>query len=153
MGYDPQFYEPLYGDNPYRHMRPQMQPRRTMPQIIGDQLIKVTGEAGVDALATNMGANSRAAAFDANDDIFYVITTDGAAYPTKERFRFYKDEPEPQQQGSYATQADLIALQGELNKFREDMKGAMQYVQQLIQGTEPRNAAVPAKTASADTEL
>lgn len=53
------------------YVRPQayMPQQMRRPQISGDQLIKVTGSAGVNALASAMDANSRVAAFDANDDI------------------------------------------------------------------------------------
>lgn len=143
MGYEPNYYTPMYGDtNPYRNMTPQMmQPRRQLPQIMGDQLIKVTGEAGVVALANTMAPNSRAAAFDANDDILYIITTDGAAYPSWQTFRFSLLEKEQQPPTAYATQDDLNAL-------RTEMKEAFELVKQLIQGGEPRPQAVPPKSTA-----
>ena len=146
MGYDPQYYNPLYGDNPYRQMTPQMmQQRRPMqPQFVGDQLIKVSGEASIMALANNMGPNSRLAAFDANEDVLYIITTDGAAYPSWQTFDFFLRDNAPLPAPDYATQEDL-------NSLRTEMKEAFELVQQLIQSGKPRSTAVPATTAK--TEL
>lgn len=68
------FDNSFYGGNyqsavPYTRPQTYMPQQMRRPQISGDQLIKVTGSAGVNALASAMDANSRVAAFDANDDI------------------------------------------------------------------------------------
>lgn len=148
MGYDPQYYNPLYAENPYRQMTPQMmQQRRSMqPQFVGDQLIKVSGEASIMALANNMGPNSRLQAFDANDDFFYIITTDGAGYPSWQTYDFFlRDNAQP-------TQAGYVS-QEEFNKFKEDIKEVLENVQQLIQGGKSRSTAVPTKVTAAEFEL
>lgn len=148
MGYDPQYYNPLYAENPYRQMAPQMmQQRRTMqPQFVGDQLIKVSGEASIMALANNMGPNSRLQAFDANDDFFYIITTDGAGYPSWQTYDFFLRDNAPQPAPDYATQEDL-------NSLRTEMKEAFELVKQLIQGGKSRSTAVPTKSTAAEPEL
>ena len=141
MGYEPNYYTPMYGDtNPYRNMAPQMmqQRRHMQPQFMGDRLIKVSGEASIMNLANDMGPNSRLDAFDANDDILYIITTDGAGYPSWQTYRFSLLEKEQQPLTAYATQDDLNAL-------RTEMKEAFELVKQLIQGGEHRPQAVPPK--------
>lgn len=143
MSFEPNFYNPMYGDNPYRQMTPQMmQQRRPMqPQVVGDQLIKVSSEASIMALANNMGPNSRLAAFDANEDILYIITTDGAAYPSWQTYDFFlrSDAPLPVQ--DYATQEDLTSL-------RKEMKEAFELVKQLVQGGEPHDSPVSQKSTA-----
>lgn len=148
MSFEPNFYNPMYGDNPYRQMAPQMmQQRRPMqPQFVGDQLIKVSGEASIMALANNMGPNSRLQAFDANDDFFYIITTDGAGYPSWQTYDFFPRNNAPLPAQDYATQEDL-------NSLRTEMKEAFELVKQLIQGGKSRNTSVPTKVSAAESEL
>lgn len=148
MSFEPNFYNPMYGDNPYRQMAPQMmQQRRPMqPQFVGDQLIKVSGEASIMALANNMGPNSRLQAFDANDDFFYIITTDGAGYPSWQTYDFFLRNNAPLPAPDYATQEDL-------NSLRTEMKEAFELVKQLIQGGKSRNTSVPTKVSAAESEL
>lgn len=59
------------------------QPWRQMMQT---QLIRVTGLEG--AKAYQMSANSVVPLFDANEDIMYIKSTDGAGFPTIRTFSF-----------------------------------------------------------------
>lgn len=134
------FDNSFYGGNyqsavPYTRPQAYMPQQMRRPQISGDQLIKVTGSAGVNALASAMDANSRVAAFDANDDILYVVTTDGAAYPTVQAFRFapyVEAAPEPEKEPVY---------RDEFDSFKNELKEAMENVKQLIQGKPSRKSA------------
>jgi hypothetical protein len=120
---------------PYTRPQAFMPQQMRRPQISGDQLIKVTGNAGVNALANAMDANSRVAAFDANDDILYVVTTDGAAYPTVQAFRFspyVQPGPEPEKEPVY---------RDEFDSFKNELREAMENVKQLIQSKPNRSTA------------
>lgn len=120
---------------PYTRPQAFMPQQMRRPQISGDQLIKVTGNAGVNALANAMDANSRVAAFDANDDILYVVTTDGAAYPTVQAFRFspyVQPGPEPEKEPVY---------RDEFDSFKNELREAMENVKQLIQIKPNRSTA------------
>lgn len=61
----------------------------------GMQLIRVTGMDG--AKAYQMPPNSVVPLFDADNDIMYVKSTDGAGFPTIRAFAFQpvEDKPEP----------------------------------------------------------
>lgn len=66
------------------------------PQQPVDNLIRVTGLDG--AKAYQLPPNSSIALFDANDDVMYIKTTDGAGFPSIRAFRFSPIEttqPEP----------------------------------------------------------
>ena len=125
---------------PYTRPQAFMPQQMRRPQISGDQLIKVTGNAGVNALANAMDANSRVAAFDANDDILYVVTTDGAAYPTVQAFRFspyVQPGPEPDKEPVY---------RDEFDSFKNELREAMENVKQLIQN-KPSHSTAAAEPA------
>lgn len=125
---------------PYSRPQAFMPQQMRRPQISGDQLIKVTGNAGVNALANAMDANSRVAAFDANDDILYVVTTDGAAYPTVQAFRFspyVQPGPEPEKEPVY---------RDEFDSFKNELREAMENVKQLIQN-KPSHSTAAAEPA------
>lgn len=68
----------MYGYNNYPQQLYPMQGRTELP--------KVNGLDG--ARAYPMPPNSTAAAFDASDDIMYIIKTDSACYPSVRRFSF-----------------------------------------------------------------
>ena len=125
---------------PYTRPQAFMPQQMRRPQISGDQLIKVTGSAGVNALAAAMDANSRGAAVDANDDILYVVTTDGAAYPTVRAFRFtpyVEAAPEPEKEPVY---------RDEFDSFKNELREAMENVKQLIQN-KPKPSTAAAEPA------
>lgn len=77
----------------------------------GGQIVRVNGYPG--AQAYQMGANAAAALFDANDDYFYVKSTDGAGFATIRKFRFYPcDDQEQPQGGEYVTRKEFDELKG-----------------------------------------
>lgn len=88
-----------------------------------EQLIRVNGIDG--AKAFNMGANSTVALFDANEDIMYIKSTDGAGFPSIRVFGFKEIIDKPQTQiaeGQYVTVE-------EFNKFKEEVQ---RYGEQFI---------------------
>ena len=90
--------------------RAQMQPG--MQQ--GMQLIRVTGIDG--AKAYQMPPNSVVPLFDADNNIMYVKSTDGAGFPTIRAFAFQpvEDKPEPVQQ--YVTRDEFDAAMKHLRE-------------------------------------
>lgn len=70
-------------------------------------LIKVTGLEG--AKAYQMQPNSVVALFDANNDIFYVKSTDGAGFPTIRAFSFTPYNVE-QNHTEYVTRSEFNQL-------------------------------------------
>lgn len=90
--------------------RAQMQPG--MQQ--GMQLIRVTGMDG--AKAYQMPPNSVVPLFDADNDIMYIKSTDGAGFPTIRAFAFQpvEDKPEPVQQ--YVTRDEFDAAMKHLRE-------------------------------------
>lgn len=90
----------------------QFQQRAQMQQ--GMQLIRVTGMDG--AKAYQMPPNSVVPLFDADNDIMYVKSTDGAGFPTIRAFAFQpvEDKPEPVQQ--YVTRDEFDAAMKHLRE-------------------------------------
>lgn len=85
--YNPYTYTPSPTQqltNPYS--RTYVPPVTQMPQQPVDNLIRVTGIDG--AKAYQLPANSTVALFDANNDIMYIKTTDGAGFPSIRAFSF-----------------------------------------------------------------
>lgn len=86
------------------------------------QLVKVTGMEG--ARAYQMPPNSVAPLFDANEDILYVKSTDGAGFPTIRRFSF-APMPDGDVSAQYVTRVEFDrAIEG----IREAMSNARQPV-------------------------
>lgn len=86
------------------------------------QLVKVTGMEG--ARAYQMPPNSVAPLFDANEDILYVKSTDGAGFPTIRRFSF-TPVPDGDVSSQYVTRVEFDrAIEG----IREAMSNAKQPV-------------------------
>lgn len=73
------------------------------------QLNRVNGIEGARALATRMPPNSQSPAFDGNEDIMYIVTTDSAGYPTIEKYSFTKidDRPESQLMTNFVTRKEF----------------------------------------------
>lgn len=94
----------MYTYNPYDMQRYQQ------------NLIRVTGIEG--AKAYQMPPNSVVALFDANEDMFYVKSSDGAGFPTIRSFKF--EEVVPTQ----------MSVANENYVTKKEMK---EYVEQLIQ--------------------
>lgn len=84
------------------------------PQRNTLQLIRVTGMEG--AKAYQMPPNSVVPLFDANNDIMYVKSTDGAGFPTIRTFAFQpiENEQEPEQQ--YVTREEFDAAMKHLRE-------------------------------------
>lgn len=70
------------------------------------QLNRVNGIEGARALAARMSPNSQAPAFDGNDDIMYIVTTDSAGYPTIERYGFTRIDDRPTE-AQYVTRKEF----------------------------------------------
>lgn len=105
-------------------------------------LIRVTGIEG--ARAYQMGPNSSVPLFDANDDIFFVKSTDGAGFPTIKAFRFA-----PVEATAMPATNDFITRE-EFEKFKEAVlnvqqqqsptpNNPMQFIQQFRQQMAGKN--------------
>ena len=99
-------YQPMY--QPY-------QPTWTGQQLVQQYqqpvngLVSVTGIEG--ARAYQLPPNSSMPLFDANEDVFYVKTTDAGGYPTIRRFTFRPDEPAQSAPApAYVTREEFDAL-------------------------------------------
>jgi hypothetical protein len=119
------------GFNPYGTMNYQF-PNQN------EGLVRVTGIEG--AKAYQMRANSVAALFDANDDLFYIKTTDGAGFPSYRIFKFQEIHNYPQQNNGFTGQNSDFVTRQEFNAFKELITNGKQSV-----STEPTaNNNVPA---------
>lgn len=110
--------------NPYAALMAQ-QPYYNQPQMMNNQpimqqqepiqnLIRVNGIDG--AKAYQMPANSTAALFDANNDILYVKSTDGAGFPSIRTFSF----TEVKEQQQETTHVDYISRE-EFENFKKEL--------------------------------
>lgn len=88
------FNVPSYNQNPMQNL----------PQ---QQLVQVNGIEG--AKAYQLGINSSVALFDTKENILFVKTTDGAGYPTINKFRLSKEE-ELENNLEYVTKTEFDAL-------------------------------------------
>lgn len=91
------------------------------------QLVKVTGMEG--ARAYQMPPNSVAPLFDANEDILYVKSTDGAGFPTIRRFSF-TPMPDGDVSAQYVTRVEFDRA---IEAIREAMGNAKQPVSEQSQ--------------------
>lgn len=110
----------------------------------GQQLIRVTGIEG--AKAYQMGPNSVVPLFDADNDVMYVKSTDGAGFPTIRTFSFTPVEQAPSPDGKYVTH-------DELNSVLADIREMIANAQQPVSAAEPATAKPAArsrKSASGD---
>jgi hypothetical protein len=97
----------MYPNNRYNQMSMQnYQPNH--PQSLN--LIRVTGIDG--AKAYQMPPNSVVPLFDAENDIMYVKSTDGAGFPTIKTFAFTPYEISQQSNNDYVTRAEFEELKG-----------------------------------------
>lgn len=100
----------MFGNyNPYMPQPFTMDPQRNQMQ-----LIRVTGMEG--AKAYQMPPNSVVPLFDADNDIMYVKSTDGAGFPTIRTFAFQpiENKQEPEQQ--YVTREEFDAAMKHLRE-------------------------------------
>lgn len=101
----------MYGGMGYQTFQPGTAQQFAMNQMqdyqqrMGMQLIRVTGMDG--AKAYQMPPNSVVPLFDADNDIMYVKSTDGAGFPTIRAFTFQPiEDPQPQDQ-QYVTRVEF----------------------------------------------
>ena len=90
-----------------QYYNPQMNNQQIYPQIQTQNLIRVNGIEG--AKAYQMSANSIVSLFDANDDIMYIKSTDGAGFPSIRTFSFteVKEQNKPIQQVDYISREEF----------------------------------------------
>ena len=105
-------YANLLAQNQYYN--PQMNNQQIYPQIQTQNLIRVNGIEG--AKAYQMSANSIVSLFDANDDIMYIKSTDGAGFPSIRTFSFteVKEQNKPAQQVDYISREEFEEFKKEL---------------------------------------
>lgn len=105
--------------------------RGVSPAIQGPQLDKVNGIDSARAFPTK--PNSMVAIFDANDDVFYIKTTDSNNFATLRRFRFYEEPEESIQQSSgYVTKE-------EFDKFKEEILNGEQSIRKNANNWKPKS--------------
>lgn len=129
---------PYYRPNIYQP-QPMPQPMEQMPPIQATGIIKVNGRAGAEAFHMN-APNAMAALFDANEDIFYLKTTDGAGYPTVEAYSFTRLAD-----AAPTAQTEDFICREEFEKFKTDLEEAIRNVQQSVQR---KTTAVKASAAT-----
>ena len=91
-----------------------MNNQQFLPQIQTQNLIRVNGIEG--AKAYQMSANSIVSLFDANEDIMYIKSTDGAGFPSIRTFSFteVKEQNKPIQQVDYISREEFEEFKKEL---------------------------------------
>lgn len=97
-----------------QYYNPQMNNQQFLPQIQTQNLIRVNGIEG--AKAYQMSANSIVSLFDANEDIMYIKSTDGAGFPSIRTFSFteVKEQNKPIQQVDYISREEFEEFKKEL---------------------------------------
>ena len=97
-----------------QYYNPQMNNQQFLPQIQTQNLIRVNGIEG--AKAYQMSANSIVSLFDANEDIMYIKSTDGAGFPSIRTFSFteIKEENKPAKQVDYISREEFEEFKKEL---------------------------------------
>lgn len=125
-GYIPnmQAYQNPYAQNITPGMQMNMQGNPT-----NSGLIRVTGIDG--AKAYQMQPNSVVALFDANEDIMYIKSADGAGFPTIRTFKFIPYEETQQTM----TAGDFISRE-EFESFKKEVQG---YAEQFVSATDKRS--------------
>lgn len=144
--YQPYNVQSAYG-NMYGGIQPtQYQPTYTQPvaqvqQQPVDNLIRVTGLDG--AKAYQMPPNSVVPLFDANNDIMYIKSTDGAGFPSIRAFSFAPIEAAVQEpnQGDYVQRSEFEELAAQVR----GLLGGEQSVrkQPAVTGTKSRKQSDP----------
>lgn len=126
-------YQPYYNSGQY------MPGFQNSYQIQPNQLIRVNGMDG--AKAYQMSPNSTVALFDANEDIMYIKSSDGAGFPTIRTFSFKEILPEA------SSAAPNYISREEFENFKAEV---LNYAQQLVskqrnQGEQPRRSQESSK--------
>ena len=100
--------------NPYVALMGYNQNMYTPQAETPQNLIRVNGIDG--AKAYQMSANSTVALFDANEDVMYIKTTDGAGFPSLRTFNFVEITQNEKSTGSQ----DYISRQ-EFEEFKKEL--------------------------------
>ena len=105
-------YANLLAQNQYYN--PQMNNQQIFPQEQTQNLIRVNGIEG--AKAYQMSANSIVSLFDANEDIMYIKSTDGAGFPSIRTFSFteVKEENKTEKKVDYISREEFEEFKKEL---------------------------------------
>ena len=87
----------------------------------GDCLQKVNGQES--AVNYRMNPNSRAALFDANADIFYIVTSDASGMNTVQAFSFAPYKPAESKSEQFVTKE-------EFDKFKEEILDGKHFIRE-----------------------
>lgn len=137
MAYYNSPYQGMPYNNPYMDRLNAMTmgaqpPGMGQQQAASGQIIRVNGIPG--AQAYQMGANAAVALFDANEDYFYIKTTDGAGFASIRRFKFTPcDDQTPAPAGEYVTRSEFEELKGLVLNGQQHIRGAADAAQQTQQ--------------------
>lgn len=120
-------YGDMYGNgyarSPYgSYSEPQ---QRRQPPI--DAVIRVNGLEG--ARMYNMPANSKVPLFNANEDVFYIKTTDGAGFPELKAYAFH-EVPLDKVRTEYVTRDEFDQYKDIILELKELLENAKQPVRE-----------------------
>lgn len=85
-------------------------------------IVRVNGIQG--AQAYQMGANSSVALFDANEDFFYIKTTDGAGFASVRKFKFVPCDDAQPEAVDYVTRKEFEELKGMIENGKQHIREA-----------------------------
>lgn len=108
--------------SPYTGFTSYMQPGAGQP-VAPESLVKVSGPDGARAYAAKMGPNSSAAVFEAERDVFYIVMTDGAGFPTVSAYTFSPFAEESSPSPEYVTRAEFEELKAMVAPRQEVLNG------------------------------
>lgn len=93
-----------------------------------NNLLRVTGPES--ARAYPIGIDSNVVLFDADNPIFYLVSSDDSGFKTMRTFRFVEEtpvetaaEPVKESPADFATKDDMNALEGKLAKIEKMLEG------------------------------
>lgn len=118
-------YGSLYQAQPYQNPYAQQYQQPVPKQLY----VEVNGEDGANAY--RMGPNEAIPLFDMNSDVFYFKRTDGAGYPTMQKFKYELIEQEKSQQTNYITRDEFMQ---EMESLRTEIKELMTNAKQPVEG-------------------
>lgn len=106
------------------------------PQMPRQELIRVNGLEG--AKAYQMSPNGVAALFDANEDILYIKSTDGAGFPNIRMFAFSEINPASAPTQEAVASESFAQINRTLNEIKEMIANGKQPVrkQQAVPSAE-----------------
>ena len=120
-GYQPYQNYPMQ-NNAYQQMN-------TQQQMQGNGIVWVSGEAGAKAYL--VAPNTSVALWDSEANVIYIKSADASGMPSIKVLDYTIRDSAPKHptpvgpQIDYATKEDVGALQGELNKLRDEMATLM----------------------------